>query len=334
MRLLVYCGIHNDWVDGSRYTDIKCASESGKVYFLVTLVGEKVVRMAVNHSFVAVYTDVGCLHLYNLFGMSLSEPAYMPDLCFLECNDSSSLLAIQLNGDLFLWNIARQQLLLKVNVIPLVSRAKLGLFKYDYVTRCFVDNENNVLLNCSSGKVYRYDCSMGVFRKVKDLMSLATGHSCIDYEHLRAHSSLAQLLFSAPGQNGNASKADAKMEEDRTKLDQRRVYQQESNCLEERLSTAKALRLTQEYWILFRKYVLLLVETKNYEKIKALCADLLAIRERRAGTCSMLNLTEEEKHDCAFMGKRADDILSAEVGKLLESTEDPHILDIIASIKR
>ncbi len=303
MRLLVYCGIHNDWVDGSRYTDIKCASESGKVYFLVTLVGEKVVRMAVNHSFVAVYTDVGCLHLYNLFGMSLSEPAYMPDLCFLECNDSSSLLAIQLNGDLFLWNIARQQLLLKVNVIPLVSRAKLGLFKYDYVTRCFVDNENNVLLNCSSGKVYRYDCSMGVFRKVKDLMSLATGHSCIDYEHLRAHSSLAQLLFSAPGQNGNASKADA-------------------------------LRLTQEYWILFRKYVLLLVETKNYEKIKALCADLLAIRERRAGTCSMLNLTEEEKHDCAFMGKRADDILSAEVGKLLESTEDPHILDIIASIKR
>eukprot|EP01022_Parablepharisma_sp_SALTPOND_P032336 TRINITY_DN838_c0_g1_i37.p15 TRINITY_DN838_c0_g1~~TRINITY_DN838_c0_g1_i37.p15 ORF type:complete len:264 (+),score=40.47 TRINITY_DN838_c0_g1_i37:3819-4610(+) len=249
--------------------------------------------------------------------MSLSEPFYIPSVCFLECNQRFSLLATQITGELFLWDVGRQELLIKVNVLDLLVKTRP-----DTLTKVFLDDSNNVLLNTKSGKVFRYDFQMGIFKKIKDLQTCSI-RANIDFEHVKPHSMIAKVLFS-----GTYEPATLEMER---KIDQRRIYQYESNSLEERLSTAKVLKLP-EYWILFRKYVLLLVEAKNYEKLKALCMELVAVKEKREIRCTVLNFTEDERREGRLMGKSIDNILMEEICKLVEGCEDPNVVAIIGSI--
>ncbi len=304
-------------LDGTRYTDVKCVGDSGKTYFLVTILNEKPWRVCANGNFVAIYTDSYNLHVYNLFGMSLSEPFYIPMVCFLECNTTSSLLAVQATGELFLWDVAAQSLVLKTNILALLTKPKP-----DTLSKVFLDSYNNILLNTASGKVFRYDPSMKIFKKIKDMQTYSI-RANIDFEHVKPYSEISKFLFGAP--------EPLPMEPDR-KIDQRRMYQFESNNLEERLATAKAMKLP-EYWILFRKYVLLLVEAKNYEKLKALCTELIAIKEGKQIECPLFSLTEDEKKLRQLMGKFVDEILAGEIAKLVEGYEDPNVTAILDGLK-
>eukprot|EP00826_Nyctotherus_ovalis_P054768 TRINITY_DN719_c0_g5_i3.p2 TRINITY_DN719_c0_g5~~TRINITY_DN719_c0_g5_i3.p2 ORF type:complete len:210 (-),score=43.10 TRINITY_DN719_c0_g5_i3:53-682(-) len=197
--------------------------------------------MCGNSNFIAAYTSANYLHLYNLCGVAVSEPLCIPNACFLECNQLFSLLALQTTGKLFLWNLSTRSLLLKTNVAQLFPR-----LNSDRIAKVFLDDLNNILLNTTLGKVFRYDFSFGVFKKAKDI-SIHSVRSTIDFSHFKPQSEFSRLLFS-----------DTEEFKDNPQLDQRRMYQYDSNSLEEKLITAKALRLG-EYWVLFRKYVLILV---------------------------------------------------------------------------
>lgn len=277
-----------------------------------------------NSNFLAIYTDQFYLYQYNLSGISLSEPYYLPDLCFLECNHNFSLLAIQLNGDLHLWHIARQHLILKQNIIPLVYKGIAKDKAQDFLEKCFLDDNNNILLNFASKKVFRYDTQTTVFKRVKEPRVLNMEHSTIDFSHLTPHSELAELLF-------GASKEPNK--QPCNKVDQVHLYQFELTALEERLSTAKKLKLNQEYWIMFKKYILLLVETKNYGKINSICMELQNIKDKKEPMCSVFNLTDEEFKNGIIMGINVELILNEEMSKLLEGHDDPKIIEIAASFK-
>ena len=293
-------------------TDIKCADTQGRFRFFITLIKEKALLMCANSNILAVYTT-GCLHLYNLYGMAITEPFCLPNICFLECNQLFSILALQSTGELFLWDMSIRILILKTNVIQLFPK----LVK-DHILKVFVDECNNVLLNTSKGKVFRYDFNFGVFKRVKDV-DVHTMRVGIDFQHLQPYSEMSRLLFSEEVKNG-------------IELDQRRLYQYEINYLEEKLSTAKALRLP-EYWILFRKYIIILMETKNYDKLKKICTELDDLHNERLAGCTLINATEEEKKARKLMGKTVKEIVDTEIDNLIYGNENPNIIAIFSKFK-
>lgn len=295
-------------------TDIKCISKQGRVHFLVTLVNEKALMMCSNINFLAVYTNE-CLHVYNLAGIAITEPFCVPNVCFLECNQFFSLLALQITGELFLWNLNTRVLILRTNVLQLFPK-----LNHDCLTKAFVDNFNNVLLNTRRGKVYRYDFEFGVFKKAKDI-KMDTKRASIELQNVMPRSEISNLLF------GNEGKFAEYPE-----FDERHKYQYDTNALEEKLMTAKALRLP-EYWLLFGRYILLLVESKNYEKFKRLCIELVDLNNGTVTGCTMINATEEEKKEKKLMGKPIGQVIKEEVIGLINGCTDQNVLAILSRLQ-
>jgi len=308
-------------LDGSKYSDIKCTNATGKTYFSLTLLNEKVLKFCANKYFISVYTDQNYLHVYNLYGMSLSEPYFLPFVCFLECSPlQTSLLAIQVSGELFLWNVSKQQQIAKLNILSLFGTKNKG----DFISKAFVDENSNILLNTDTGKVFLYDPNIGVFKKVKDMLTYSI-RSGLNFGEIKPQNELSKFLFGIP---------DALQNENQQKIDQIHQFQAETTVLEEKLQTAKFMKLP-EYWLLFKKYILLLVESKNSEKLRALVNELISLKNGQIMECNMIKLSEEEfkMQPIKIMGKTPDEILKNDILKMAEDSKDPNVISIIDSIR-
>lgn len=270
---------------------------------ILNILNEKVLMMCANKNFLAVFTNLGYLHIYNIHGVSLSEPYYLPDICFLECNNQFSLLSIQVTGEVFIWDLKLHSSLLKINILSLFPSSK-----NNHILNASIDDFNNLILKTTLDQLLRYDSKLGIFVIINDFKTNLSKKKII-FDNTNKHDSL--LSFE------NDSKSNII-------LDNKRMYQYYSNNIEEKLITAKVFNLP-EYWVLFRKYVLLLVESKNYKKFKELCTEISNLRNNLQIGCNILHLTDDERRDKKLMGKSIDDIIDNEIGSLIEGTKDQSI---------
>ena len=134
----------------------------------MTIKNEKVQFLKFNVHLLVTYTDKHNLRCCNIRNNTRERTIFISGICFLKMNKKNHLLSIQLNGDLYLWDLTVYAMKIKTNIMHLIEDSN------EYITKAFIKDDESLLIHTSLYKTFQYDYNMQAFTRIEasDLLNV------------------------------------------------------------------------------------------------------------------------------------------------------------------